>query len=73
MKFLAIIQARMSSKRLPGKVLKKINNLTLLELIVQRLKKIKDIEKIYIATSNQKSDKKIINFCKKKKFRLLFR
>ena len=56
----------MSSKRLPGKVLKKINNLTLLELIVKRLKKINDIEKIYIATSNQKSDKKIINFCKKK-------
>lgn len=67
MKFLAIIQARMSSRRLPGKVLKKINNISILEMIIERLKKLKDIDKIYVATSNQKSDNKIVNFCKKKK------
>ena len=35
------IQARMSSKRLPGKVLLKINNKTILDYIVLNLKKIK--------------------------------
>ena len=57
----------MSSKRLPNKVLKKINNLSLLDLIIRRLKKIRDIDKIYIATSRKESDKKIVNFCKRKK------
>lgn len=67
MRNLAIIQARMSSKRLPGKVLKKINGISVLEIIYKKLKKIKKIDKICIATSKKKSDQKIVNFCKKNK------
>ena len=38
---LIIIQARTSSKRLPGKVLMKINNKTILERVINLIKKIK--------------------------------
>ena len=41
MKTSAIIQARMGSTRLPGKVMKKILGYPLIELIVKRLKKSK--------------------------------
>jgi spore coat polysaccharide biosynthesis protein SpsF len=64
---LCIIQARYSSKRLPGKVLKKILGTAVLKRVVQQVKKSKKISKIIIATSKHKTDKKIINFCKKNK------
>jgi spore coat polysaccharide biosynthesis protein SpsF len=64
---LCIIQARYSSKRLPGKVLKKIFGITVLQRVVNQVKKSKEITKIIIATSKQKKDKKIINFCNKNK------
>ena len=35
-----IIQARTDSKRLPGKILYKINNVTILEILISRLKKL---------------------------------
>ena len=64
---LCIIQARYSSKRLPGKVLKKILGTTVLERVINQVKKSKKINKIIIATSKHKNDKKIINFCKRNK------
>ena len=68
---LCIIQARYSSKRLPGKVLKKILGATVLKRVVDQVKKSKKISKIIIATSNHKTDKKIINFCKKNKIQCI--
>ena len=41
LKKIAIVQARINSKRLPGKVLFKINELTLLEILYLRLLKAK--------------------------------
>ena len=38
-KIAIIIQARMNSKRLPGKVLAKLNEKSLFEFLVKRLKK----------------------------------
>ena len=64
---LCIIQARYSSKRLPGKVLKKIVGISVLERVINQVQKSKKINKIIIATSKHKSDKKIISFCKKNK------
>ena len=64
---LCVIQARYSSQRLPGKVLKKILGITILKRVVNQIKKSKKISKIVIATSNHKTDKKIINFCNKNK------
>jgi len=61
----AIIQVRLNSKRLPGKALLKINDKTVLQNIILRLKKSKSIKKIIVSTSNKKSDDPIVRFCKK--------
>jgi len=55
-----IVQARTGSKRLPSKILLKIDNKRILEHLIKRLKKIKIKNKIIIATTKNKSDK-IIN------------
>ena len=49
-KVLAIVQARVGSTRLPGKVLKKVNGKTLIEILFHRLSKTKKIDKIILAT-----------------------
>ncbi len=68
--FLAIIQARYDSYRLPGKICKKIvKNLSVIEIIISRLKKSKKIDQIVVSTSNNINDKKIIEICKKFKIR----
>lgn len=67
MKIIAIVQARTSSKRLKGKVLKKIKKLTLLDYVYENLKKSKIFYKIIIATSKNKTDNKIVSWCKKRK------
>jgi glutamate-1-semialdehyde aminotransferase/spore coat polysaccharide biosynthesis protein SpsF (cytidylyltransferase family) len=64
-KILAIIQARYNSTRLPGKVVKKINNQTILEILIKRLSKSKYISKIIVACSKNRDDKAIVNICKK--------
>lgn len=69
-KITCIIQARMNSTRLPGKVLKIIKGkITFLGYLILRLKKCKNIEQILIACSKNKKDKRIINFCKKNKIK----
>ena len=60
-----ILQARLGSKRLPRKVLKKINGKTILEHVVNRLKKTKLSKNIIIATTRREEDKKIIDVAKK--------
>ena len=42
-----IIQARMESKRLPGKMMKKLSNKTVLGHILERLKKCKKVKKLF--------------------------
>ena len=56
MKTLAIIQARMSSKRLPGKVLMKIGDKTLIDRTIDSAMIAKNIDKVYVATSEDESD-----------------
>ena len=72
MRTVAIIQARMSSTRLPGKVLINFCNKPVLEHIVQRLRTCKLIDDIVIATSDHDSDNKIEDFCLEKNF-IIFR
>jgi spore coat polysaccharide biosynthesis protein SpsF (cytidylyltransferase family) len=52
---IAIIQARLNSKRLPGKVLKKIGDKTMLEHCIDRVKKL-PVDKIIIAVSHGVKD-----------------
>ena len=60
-----ILQARLGSKRFPSKVLKKINGKTILEYVINRLKKTKLSNNIIVATTNREEDKKIIKVAKK--------
>lgn len=57
--FSVILQARMSSTRLPGKVLANVGGRPLLELLILRLKISKNIDQIIIATTNNKIDDEI--------------
>jgi spore coat polysaccharide biosynthesis protein SpsF len=59
----AIIQARMGSTRLPGKVLIKVNGRTLLEIQLERVKASKLINQIVVATSTLAQDKPIADLC----------
>lgn len=59
-----IIQARMGSKRLPGKVLKEVLGKPLLWYLLQRLRQCKAISQIVVATSDSKDDQAIEDFCK---------
>ena len=52
----AIIQARMSSSRLPGKVLKKVHDRTLIEILIQRLLLSKRIDNLITAITSSASD-----------------
>lgn len=63
MKVAAIIQARMGSTRLPGKVLKKVLGKTLLEYQIERVKRAKAIDEIIIATTTKESDDQIVQLC----------
>ena len=47
-KIICIVQARMNSTRLPGKVLKKINNKPLLWYLLNSLQFSKTLEKYYL-------------------------
>ena len=53
MKVIAITQARYGSSRFPGKVLKKINGETLLEIHVRRVLASKMIEQLIVATTHE--------------------
>ncbi len=57
-KNIAIIQARMNSSRLPGKMLKKIGKYSIIEWVIKRLKKAKYLDEIILATSKKKIDRK---------------
>ena len=55
----AIVQARMNSNRLPGKVLKMLGDMPALELLLRRLQKSTLIDKIIVATSTNSEDDKL--------------
>ena len=65
MKYGAIIEARMTSSRLPGKVIYKVNGRTMIEHLVSRLKKVKKIDKIVLATTKNKTDLVLVDLAKK--------
>lgn len=56
MKTIAIIQARMSSTRLPGKILLDLNGKPVLQNIVERIERAKNVDEVIVATSNNKDD-----------------
>ncbi len=63
MKYLCIIQARMSSRRLPGKVLMPLGNKKVLNYVYDRCSLSKKLSKVIIATSIDETDDAIESFC----------
>ncbi|HMK33319.1 MAG TPA: glycosyltransferase family protein [Nitrosopumilaceae archaeon] len=62
---IAIIQARMNSTRLPGKVLRKIGNKPMLHYVINQVRGSRLIEDIIIVTTTMSQDDVIVKYCKK--------
>src|SRR5690606_22769534 len=61
-----ILQARYSSSRLPGKVVKPIvNNKPMLEIEISRILKATKLDKLVVATSTSSDDDAIQDLCNK--------
>ena len=65
MKIVAIIQARMGSTRLPGKVLMDLGGETVLARVLERLRRAIMIEEIVVATTDSAADDAIIRECER--------
>lgn len=62
-----IIQARMTSSRLPGKVLKEVGHKSLLSYQIERLRRASLADVIVLATTTNATDAPLIDFCEKEK------
>lgn len=60
MKVVCIIQARMGSTRLPGKVMLDLCGKTVLGHVIERVRKVKNIDEIVIATTTKEDDTIIV-------------
>ncbi|WP_349305687.1 glycosyltransferase family protein [Parachlamydia sp. AcF125] len=58
-----IVQARMGSTRLPGKVLRPVLGQPLLGYLIERLKAVSRADDLVVATSTQAADQAIVEFC----------
>lgn len=63
---IAVVQARMDSSRLPGKVLMRICDRPMLEWVVTRAKKAASISQLVIATTTNSSDDILEKYCAEK-------
>jgi len=61
MSLVAVIQARMSSKRLPGKVLLPLNGKSIIMNQIFRVLKSKTVSRVVVATSNETSDDQLVS------------
>lgn len=58
-----VLQARMGSTRLPGKVLKALSGRPMLSHIIERLESVRNSDVLIVATSTNKADDAIEEFC----------
>jgi spore coat polysaccharide biosynthesis protein SpsF len=65
MKVVAIIQARMGSTRLPGKVLKDLAGETVLARVLSRLRRAQQISELLVATTDRPADDAIVAECRR--------
>jgi spore coat polysaccharide biosynthesis protein SpsF len=63
MKVIAILQARMGSTRLPGKVLLPFGRTNVLDYAVSRCQAAKGIDQVIVATSEKEADSQIVEWC----------
>lgn len=60
LKVVAVVQARMGSTRLPGKVMKAINDVPMIDLLLARLSQAKRVDQIVVATTVDSRDQVLI-------------
>ena len=65
MKTVALVQARMGSTRLPDKVMKPIGGVPMIELLLSRLSKSKEIDQITVATSMDERNLPLVDHIRK--------
>ena len=63
MKTVAIVQARMGSSRLPGKVLEKLGSMPVLNWVVRAAQQIPGVDETVVATSTTPADDAIQDWC----------
>jgi spore coat polysaccharide biosynthesis protein SpsF (cytidylyltransferase family) len=62
---IAILQARVSSSRLPGKVLKPILGKPMLSLQIERVRRSSLVDQLIVATSNDRTDDPLEDLCRR--------
>lgn len=63
MRIVAIVQARMGSTRLPGKVLKDLAGEPVLARCINRIRRATMLDEVVIATTTQSADQAIVRLC----------
>jgi len=63
MRLAAVVQARMGSRRLPGKVLAPIAGTPLLGHLLDRLDRCRAVDRVIVATSSEPSDDPVAAYC----------
>lgn len=69
LKVVAIIQARMSASRLPGKVLLDIGGEPMLVRVVERTCRAQTVDEVVVATSSDESDDPIEELCRERSYK----
>lgn len=69
-KIIAIVQARIGSSRLPGKVLLNLEGKTILEHVIERVRNSRFVKEVIVATTILKEDLKIVNLCASRDIRV---
>ncbi|MBI4101481.1 MAG: acylneuraminate cytidylyltransferase, partial [Candidatus Nealsonbacteria bacterium] len=62
----AIVQARMGSTRLPGKIMKEIEGEPMLWRVIERVKAAGNIGEVIVATTVNETDRQVIEFAQKR-------
>lgn len=65
---IGIMQARMGSSRLPGKILKQVKGVTFLEHAFERLKMASSVDKCVVATTTQSADEEVVKLCEQQEW-----
>lgn len=71
MKTVAIVQARMGSSRLPGKVMKAVAGHRLIDLLLRRLRQAQTVDEIVLATTEMSLDDQLVNHVAKQGIRVV--